>query len=163
MNSLRLPSPHVPEIGVPFDLFLDAILCLHPTEQIVHGLFVLEECGRDEAERVARLIGNNRSRFYGIDLKTATAEDIRARIGIEQFDIVLYLAMDSFFGHLPEYLHALTGELLVYEKLIDNVSPQMVMKGLVEELGYRNAVVSGRIYDSPLSHEKGNYIIKAIK
>ena len=56
----------------------------------------------DEAERVARLIGNNRSRFYGIDLKTATAEDIRARIGIEQFDIVLYLAMDSFFGHLPE-------------------------------------------------------------
>ncbi len=41
--------------------------------------------------------------FYGIDLETATIDDIVKLTGIKKFDIILFLAMEMWIGR-PEYL-----------------------------------------------------------
>jgi hypothetical protein len=87
----------------------------------------------DEAERVAKLLGNKSAKFVKIDVKTASLGDIQSVTGMEQFDIVMFLALDSFVGQKLPFLSGITKELLMYEKLLDNVTNLEIMNWLESE------------------------------
>ena len=91
----------------------------------------------DEAERVAKLIGNKSAKFYGIDLARATLDDIRKAVGREQFDVVLYLGMGSFFGTYKDYLYDLTKEMLMYERLSGNADKVVDIMAWLRKLGFK--------------------------
>ncbi len=84
----------------------------------------------DESKRIAELVGNKRCRFFGIDIKITSAEQMQGILGQKKFDVVLYLSMNSFFGHMPDYLLELTRGLLVYEIREDETPEQEIIDWL---------------------------------
>jgi len=66
------------------------------------------------ASELAYYLGYFNNDYYGVNLKKETYESLSKKIGIDKFDIVLFLSMSYHVGY-PDYIYKFCKELLVYE------------------------------------------------
>lgn len=66
------------------------------------------------ATELSAYLENYNADYLALDLRHTTAEEIRARTGIEQFDIVLFLAMKMHTGY-PSWIPKMCRGTLVFE------------------------------------------------
>jgi len=89
--------------------------CNYAEEQGAKRVVGLELPERaDTARKLSNFLGYFNIDYYGVDLKKATHKTISDMVGIDKFDIVLFLSMGMHIGY-PSFVKKFVKDLLIYE------------------------------------------------